>query len=192
MPARDESAPRPAAFIDRDGVINAELDYVHRIADFHVLPGVFDGLRRLAAHGFELVVVTNQAGIAKGLYTEADFQQLTRHMLALFADAGIRVAAVLHCPHHPRGVVRDYAIDCDCRKPAPGMILRSAAALGIDLAASLMFGDKASDIDAGRAAGVGRSLRLAKNGEPGTAAVDYLDLPRALDALGIAPLPTAP
>ncbi len=159
-PALQTAPPtrRPAAFIDRDGVINAELDYVHRIADFHVLPGVFDGLRALAAHGFELVVVTNQAGIAKGLYTEADFQRLTRHMLALFADEGIRVAAVLHCPHHPQAVVREYALECDCRKPAPGMLLRAAAEHGLALERSVMIGDKTSDTDAGRAAGVASTV----------------------------------
>ena len=155
MAATDPSPSlHPAAFIDRDGVINAELDYVHRIADFHVLPGVFDGLRQLAAQGFELVVVTNQAGIAKGLYTEQDFQQLTRHMLALFEAQGIRVIDVLHCPHHPKGVVPRFAIDCDCRKPAPGMLLRAADRHRLDLTRSVMVGDKTSDTLAGRAAGV--------------------------------------
>lgn len=145
---------RPAAFIDRDGVINAELNYVHRIEDFHVLPGVFEGLRALASHGFALVVVTNQAGIAKGLYGEADFQRLTDHMRELFASEGIDFAGVYHCPHHPSGTVALHSIDCDCRKPAPGMMLRAATELQLDLSRSVLIGDKTSDTQSGRAAGV--------------------------------------
>lgn len=183
---------RPAAFLDRDGVINIDHGYVSRWEDFAFVPGAVDALRRLQMAGYALVIVTNQSGVARGYYDEAAVQRLHDALRENLARQGVTLDAIEYCPHLPDAPLARYALDCDCRKPAPGMILRSAAALGIDLAASLMFGDKASDIDAGRAAGVGRSLRLAKNGEPGTAAVDYLDLPRALDALGIAPLPTAP
>jgi len=145
---------RPAAFIDRDGVINAELHYVHRIEDFHVLPGVYDGLRALARAGFALVVVTNQAGIAKGLYDQAAFERLTDHMRAQMAAEGITLEAVYHCPHHPAGSVAAYTVECDCRKPAPGMLLQAAREHGLDLARSVMIGDKPSDTQAGRAAGV--------------------------------------
>lgn len=146
--------PRPAAFVDRDGVINAELNYVSRTGDFHLLPHAVQGLRDLAAQGHALVVVTNQAGIAKGLYDEAAFQHLTRHMTALLLAQGVRLAGVYHCPHHPQGTVARYAIACDCRKPAPGMLLRAAADLHLDLARSVLVGDKTSDTAAGRAAGV--------------------------------------
>lgn len=145
---------RAAAFIDRDGVINAELNYVGRPEDFHLLPQAVDGLQRLAAQGFALVVVTNQAGIAKGMYDEAAYEHLTRHMVALLRSQGVHLAAVYHCPHHPQGSVARYAIDCDCRKPAPGMLLRAAAEHGLDLARSVLVGDKPSDTAAGRAAGV--------------------------------------
>lgn len=145
---------RPAAFIDRDGVINAELDYVFRPADFHVLPGVADGLRMLAAHGFALVVVTNQAGIAKGKYDEAAYQRLTRHMREIFAVQDIAFDGIYHCPHHPQGTVPAYTCVCDCRKPAPGMLLRAARELGLDLGRSVLVGDKPSDTEAGRAAGL--------------------------------------
>ncbi len=145
---------RPAAFIDRDGVINADLDHVHHAKDFHVLPGVVQGLRQLADHGYALVVITNQAGIAKGMYTEAEYAVLTKHMCDLFACQGIALAGVYHCPHHPQGSVPAYAIACDCRKPAPGMLLRAAAELGLDLSQSVLVGDKLSDAAAGRAAGV--------------------------------------
>lgn len=145
---------RPAAFIDRDGVINAELDYVHHADDFHVLPGVVTGLQRLAALGYALVVVTNQAGIAKGLYDEAAFEQLTLHMRELFAREGVHFEGVFHCPHHPRGSVAAFAVECDCRKPAPGLLLRAARELALDLPRSVLVGDKTSDAQAGRAAGV--------------------------------------
>jgi len=145
---------RPAAFIDRDGVINSELNYVHRIEDFRILPGVFEGLRTLQEHGFALIVVTNQAGIAKGLYTAEDFDVLTRHMIETLQRQRIHLKAVYSCPHHPAGVRRDIAVECDCRKPAPGMLLRAATEHGIDLGRSVMIGDKISDTQAGRAARV--------------------------------------
>ncbi|MDE2083186.1 MAG: D-glycero-beta-D-manno-heptose 1,7-bisphosphate 7-phosphatase [Burkholderiales bacterium] len=149
---------RPAAFIDRDGVINAELDYVWRIEDFHVLPGVVDGLRQLARCGYALVVVTNQAGIAKGRYDEAAYQRLTAHLRVLFAAQGVVFDGVYHCPHHPQGTVAAYTRACDCRKPAPGLLLRAARELGLDLARSVLVGDKTTDTQAGRAAGLRRTV----------------------------------
>lgn len=149
---------RPAAFIDRDGVINAELNYVSRVEDFHVLPGVVTGLRRLSEAGYALVVVTNQAGIAKGKFHESAFHLLTDYMLEHFAAQDVRFAGVYHCPHHPQGLIERFRLDCDCRKPAPGMLLRAAAELGLDLSSSVLVGDKPSDTAAGRAAGVLRTV----------------------------------
>jgi D-glycero-D-manno-heptose 1,7-bisphosphate phosphatase len=154
---------RPAAFIDRDGVINRELHHVHRIEDFHVLPGVVPGLRSLATAGYALVVVTNQGGIAKGLYGPEQFEALTRHMLEHFAVQGIEFAGVYHCPHHPQGAVAPWAVPCACRKPEPGLLLRAADELGLDLERSVMVGDKVSDVEAARRAGVGR-LVLVESG----------------------------
>jgi D-glycero-D-manno-heptose 1,7-bisphosphate phosphatase len=145
---------RKAAFIDRDGVINAERHHVFRVSDFHVLPGVVEGLRTLSEHGFALVVVTNQAGIAKGLYSEDDYAQLTQHMRHLFTTEGIDFSGVYHCPHHPQGRVTRYAVPCRCRKPEPGLLLQAANDLGLDLARSVMVGDKHSDTRAGQAAGL--------------------------------------
>jgi D-glycero-D-manno-heptose 1,7-bisphosphate phosphatase len=152
---------RAAVFIDRDGVINAERDYVHRIEDFEVLPGVFEGLRRLAAQGFALVIVTNQAGIAKGRYDEAAYERLTQHLRALFAAQGIGFDGIYHCPHHPQGTLAAYRRECDCRKPAPGMLRRAAQELGLDLARSAIVGDKPSDTEAGRAAGLRFTVLVA-------------------------------
>ncbi|CAD5373653.1 D-glycero-beta-D-manno-heptose-1,7-bisphosphate 7-phosphatase [Rubrivivax sp. A210] len=154
---------RPGAFIDRDGVLNRDLGYVSRAADFHWLPGAVAALRRLQQAGLALVVVTNQSGIARGFYTEADFDDLTAHMRAELAREGVLLDGVYACPHLPQAVVAAYARECDCRKPRPGLILRAAAELGIDLAASCLFGDKTSDIAAGRAAGVARCWLIAES-----------------------------
>jgi D-glycero-D-manno-heptose 1,7-bisphosphate phosphatase len=145
-----------AAFIDRDGVLNEDHGYVSRAEDFHWLPGAVPALARLQAAGYALVVVTNQSGIARGLYTQADFEALTAHMREQLRAEGVTLDAVESCPHLPTATVPAYRMDCDCRKPKPGMILRAARALDLDLAASCLFGDKASDIAAGCAAGVGR------------------------------------
>lgn len=154
---------RKAAFIDRDGVINVERGYVHRIEDFELIDGVVEALRILHEHGYILIVVTNQAGIAKGYYTEESFHKLTLHMRALLQAQGVEVADVYHCPHHPDGVVQPYAKSCDCRKPQPGLLYQAAIDLGVNLSASVLVGDKVSDVEAGRAAGVGRRM-LVRSG----------------------------
>jgi D-glycero-D-manno-heptose 1,7-bisphosphate phosphatase len=161
MPAKSERA----AFIDRDGVINADLGYVGHAADFHLLPRAVDGLRLLAANGYRLVVVTNQAGIAKGLYTEEDYRLVTRYMTNLLLACQVRLQAVYHCPHHPLGSVAAYAMPCECRKPAAGMLLRAATELQLDMTGSVLVGDKVSDVIAGRAAGV-RWTVLVRSGHP--------------------------
>lgn len=153
-----------AVFLDRDGVINVDRHYLHRIEQFEFIAGVPQALHRLQQAGWKLVVVTNQSGIARGLYTEDAYQQLTRHMLALLADADVTLDAVLHCPHLPEGTVPRYRSTCECRKPAPGMLLQAARELSLDLARSVMVGDKGSDLQAGRSAGVARCL-LVRSGQ---------------------------
>jgi D-glycero-D-manno-heptose 1,7-bisphosphate phosphatase len=148
--------PKPAVFLDRDGVINVEREYLHRVEDFEFLPRAVAALHRLQAAGWRLVVVTNQSGIARGYYTEADYMRLTAHMQALLAREGVSLDLVLHCPHLPDAAITAHRRVCECRKPAPGMVLQAAHALQLDLAASVLIGDKASDIAAGRAAGAGR------------------------------------
>jgi D-glycero-D-manno-heptose 1,7-bisphosphate phosphatase len=156
---------RPAAFIDRDGVINRDTGYVFRIDDFHVLPGVPEGLRCLQGAGYALVLVTNQAGIARGYYTEDQFERLTAHMENLLKAEGIFFAGIYYCPHHPDGIVETYSTVCDCRKPSPGMLMLAAEELCLDLSASVLVGDKRSDIEAARAAGVRRAI-IVQSGHP--------------------------
>ncbi len=151
---------RRAVFLDRDGVINVDRGYVHRIEDFELLPGVLDAAARLSSGGWALVVVTNQSGIARGFYTEAAYHALTQHMERLFAAAGAPLAGVYHCPHHPQGCVEALAIECNCRKPAPGLLWRARDELGLSLPDSVMVGDRPSDLAAARAAGAGRAYLL--------------------------------
>ncbi|MFI4869280.1 MAG: D-glycero-beta-D-manno-heptose 1,7-bisphosphate 7-phosphatase [Steroidobacterales bacterium] len=145
-----------AAFVDRDGVIIADSGFPHRVEDLVFLPGAIEGLQRVQAAGYLLVVITNQSGIARGLYTEADYRRLTQQMRQRLSAAGVQLAAVEFCPHLPDAPIARYRLDCDCRKPRPGMLQRAAAALNVDLAASILIGDRATDIQAGRSAGVGR------------------------------------
>lgn len=168
-------AGRKAAFLDRDGVINLDRAYVHKWEEFEFVPGAVDAMKRLSDAGYVLVIVTNQSGIARGMYTEEDYQLLTRQMCQALASAGVKVAGVYHCPHHPRGNVPGLAIECDCRKPAPGMVLRAARELGLSLADSLLVGDKPSDVLAARAAGVGRVYAVHSDNEESVVAEDGAD-----------------
>jgi D-glycero-D-manno-heptose 1,7-bisphosphate phosphatase len=182
-----------AAFLDRDGVINLDRAYVHRWEDFEFVPGALDAAARLQAAGWRLVIVTNQSGIARGYFTQEQYQELTRRMLQAFEERAVHIDRVYHCPHHPKGSVAPWAVDCDCRKPAPGMILQAAAELGLSLPDSILVGDKPSDIAAARAAGVGRAFRVrSDNEESGSAAEDadgeFEDLARCVDALLRKPL----
>jgi D-glycero-D-manno-heptose 1,7-bisphosphate phosphatase len=166
---------RKAAFIDRDGVINEERAYVGSPQDFVLLPGALSGLQRLQAAGYRLIVITNQSGIARGFYTEADYLQLEAHMQELLAQGGVTLDLVQYCPHLPDAPLERYRMDCECRKPRPGMLRRAAEMLDLDLQLSFLVGDRLADIQAGRAAGVGRCY-LVRSGQalsaPDIAAAD--------------------
>lgn len=152
---------RPVLFLDRDGVINHDTGHCHRVEDFVFRNGIFDLCAAARDRGMALVVATNQAGIGRGLYTEADFASLTAWMLARFAERGIAFAGVEHCPDHPVHGLGAHRRENPRRKPGPGMILDAAAKHGLDLARSVMVGDRATDMQAALAAGVGTRILLA-------------------------------
>ncbi|MCG5030286.1 D-glycero-beta-D-manno-heptose 1,7-bisphosphate 7-phosphatase [Mesosutterella sp. OilRF-GAM-744-9] len=153
-----------AVFLDRDGVINVDRAYVHRIEDFSFVPGTLDACRLFRQQGFRLFVVTNQSGIGRGYFSEQDFSKLTEWMLAEMARAGAEIEKVYFCPHHPEAAIPRYRKVCGCRKPAPGMIEAAIRDFGIDPARSVIFGDSLSDVQAGSAAGLAERVLLGKNG----------------------------
>jgi D-glycero-D-manno-heptose 1,7-bisphosphate phosphatase len=154
-----------AVFLDRDGVINIDHGYTHRVEDFAFVPGSVGALQLLQSAQWRLVVVTNQSGIARGLFSSEDYERFTAHLRTQLKAAGVHLDAVLHCPHLPDAAVAHYRLACDCRKPGPGMLLRAARELSLDMPASVIVGDRQSDVQAGRAAGVGRCL-LVRSGHP--------------------------
>lgn len=133
-----------AVFLDRDGVINEDFGYVHRIEDFKLIPRAIDGLRLLKE--FTLVVITNQSGIGRGYYAEKDFLKLNEHMLKILKKEGIAIEKVFYCPHHPKEM-------CDCRKPSTRFVKEAQKEFNIDLSRSFVIGDHPYDIEMGRKAG---------------------------------------
>ena len=158
---------RPAVFLDRDGVINVDHGYVSRWEEFEFLPNVPETLAHLQDCGYLLIIVSNQSGIGRGFYTESDLQVLNFAISQYLIDtAGVSVTGFYHCPHHPSEAIGRYRVQCDCRKPAPGMIKQAVLDHQIDLASSILVGDKESDIQAGRAAGVRRLFLVADGLRP--------------------------
>lgn len=141
-----------AVFIDRDGTINVEKEYLYLPAEFEFIQGVPEAIRLLNEAGFLVIVVTNQSGVARGYYTEEDVLLLHRHADALLATEQASVDAWYFCPHHPSGR-GSYSLPCRCRKPQPGMLLEAARRFDIDLEQSYMIGDKLADVGAGSVAG---------------------------------------
>lgn len=137
---------KKAVFLDRDGTINVEKNYLYRIDDFEFLPGALSGLARLKQAGYLLIVVTNQSGIARGYYTEEEYLQLERWMLEQMKRAGAGVDGIYHCPHLPDAPVAAYRTDCACRKPKTGMFEQAVREHGIDVAHSAAIGDKMRDL----------------------------------------------
>lgn len=143
-----------AIFFDRDGVLNAEVGYLWQIERFAWIDGARDAIKFCNERGLLVVVVTNQSGIARGMYTAADVAKLHDFMQKSLSEVGAHIDAFYFCPHHPEGVVPEFAVTCDCRKPKPGMILRACEELQINPAQSILFGDSQRDIDSARAAGL--------------------------------------
>lgn len=142
-----------AIFIDRDGVINVEKDYVYKIEDFEFIDGVFESCKYLQELGYMLVVITNQSGIGRGYYTQSDFEKLTAWMIGEFAKNGVNVTHVYHCPHAPNEI-------CNCRKPKTGMIDTAVEEFDIDVSKSYLIGDKVSDMECAKNAKIKTSIHV--------------------------------
>jgi len=166
-----------ALFLDRDGVINVDHGYVGRPEDFEIIPGIISVLRAARKRGFLLIVVTNQSGIARGYFSAEAYQAVEGYMCRRLAEYGVELTAVYHCPHHPEGVVPGVSMECSCRKPAPGLIEQAALDHHIDVTRSILVGDKETDIQAGRAAGVGRTIVISPGQD------NYADLLAALEEM---------
>jgi D-glycero-D-manno-heptose 1,7-bisphosphate phosphatase len=154
---------RPMAVLDRDGVINLDHGYVCTPERFQWVDGVVEAIRRLNETGFRVVIATNQSGIARGLFTETEFEALTEWMAGELNARGARFDACFYCPHHPQARVREYGLLCECRKPAPGMIKAAMRLFPTDTRRSFLIGDRDTDVLAARSAGL-RGLRYT--GDP--------------------------
>ncbi len=158
-----------AAFLDRDGVINALVwnpeegifDSPYKVEDFHLLPGVHQAIHTLNDHGFLVVVVSNQPGIAKGKCPPGLLSLLDARMKKELSGHGAQLDGIYYCLHHPEAKIPSLRVDCDCRKPKPGLLLQAAQELGIDLRRSYLIGDRAADIQAGKACGCHTALCLS-------------------------------
>ncbi|HDS6843770.1 TPA: D-glycero-beta-D-manno-heptose 1,7-bisphosphate 7-phosphatase [Morganella morganii subsp. morganii] len=157
----------PAVFLDRDGTINADTGYLHEIDDFQFIENAIEAMQAIKQMGYALIIVTNQSGIARGMFTEDQFMHLTEWMDWSLADRGVDLDGIYYCPHHPEGTVEEFRQVCNCRKPAPGMLLDAQKYLKIDMGNSYMVGDKLDDMLAGRAAEVGTTV-LVRTGKPVT------------------------
>lgn len=152
----------PAVFLDRDGTLVEEVGYLDRLDRLHVFPYTTEALRILARAGFRLVIVSNQAGVARGFFDEDFVQLANQYLVDRLAEAGVAVDGVYYCPHHPDGTVARYRVSCECRKPNPGMLRAAERDLGIDLSRSWVVGDRWLDV--ALATGVGARGILVRTG----------------------------
>ena len=143
--------PIKTIFLDRDGVINKEVNYLHKIDDFEFIDGIFDTCQHFQSLGYKIIVITNQSGIYRGYYTENDYQKVTQWMVAQFANEDINILDIFHCSHGPNST-------CNCRKPKPGMFLNAKTKYNINMKNSWMIGDKEVDVIAANAAGIDNTI----------------------------------
>ncbi|MGQ9778663.1 MAG: D-glycero-alpha-D-manno-heptose-1,7-bisphosphate 7-phosphatase [Bacillota bacterium] len=162
--AHEAQGRRPAVFLDRDGTISEEIGYIRDPAQYRLLPGAAAAIRRLNERGIPVILVTNQSGPARGFYGEETVLAVLDEMRRQLAKEGAHLDGVYYCPHLPGGIVPAYAVECDCRKPRPGMLLRAAEEHGLDLARSFMVGDKVSDVEVARRVGCRSILVLTGYG----------------------------
>ena len=151
-----------AAFLDRDGVINYDNGYVHKLKDFTFCEGIFEGLKTLLELNFILIIVTNQSGIARGIFTEKEYKKITDFMLEIFNNHGIKITKIYNCPHHPLFSNKDFS-DCNCRKPKPGLFLQASKEYNIEMDKSIAIGDSERDLLAAKNAGINKRYLITKN-----------------------------
>ncbi|MGL4903347.1 MAG: D-glycero-beta-D-manno-heptose 1,7-bisphosphate 7-phosphatase [Cetobacterium sp.] len=156
---------RKVIFLDRDGTINVEKSYLHKWEDFEFEKNVIEGLKELKKMGYEFIVVTNQSGIARGYYSEDDLKALNNEMVKELKKHDIDILECYYCPHHPEKGLDQYKKNCDCRKPNPGMLLEGIKKYNVDIENSFMIGDKKSDLEAGKKAGLKSILILTGYGK---------------------------
>ncbi len=144
---------KPAVFLDRDGTLIEERGYLDKLEDIALFPGTLAALRHLREAGYALVLVTNQAGVARGFFDEAFVQKAHRHLAGMLAAENVVLDGYYYCPHHPDGVVAEYARSCRCRKPAPGMVEQAVRDLDLDVDRSFVVGDKWLDVELAANAG---------------------------------------
>ncbi|MGL4788002.1 MAG: D-glycero-beta-D-manno-heptose 1,7-bisphosphate 7-phosphatase, partial [Cetobacterium sp.] len=152
-------------FLDRDGTINVEKSYLHKWEDFEFEKNAIEGLKKLKDLGYEFIVVTNQSGIGRGYYTEEDLVTLNNQMTKKLKEFGIEILECFYCPHHPEKGIGKYKVDCNCRKPNPGMLLEGIKKYDVDIENSFMIGDKKGDLEAGKKAGLKSILVLTGYGK---------------------------
>jgi D-glycero-D-manno-heptose 1,7-bisphosphate phosphatase len=162
-----------ALFLDRDGVVNEEVGYLHRADEVRFVDGIFSLCRTAAGLGYRLIVVTNQAGIARGYYSEEDFDALMKFMRGALHAEGVELDAVYYCPFHPEHGVGKYRQEHEDRKPGTGMLRRGAREFGVDLSESVMVGDRCSDVGAANAAGL-RQMFLIRGTEAAECSGEYV------------------
>ena len=163
--------PIKTIFLDRDGVINKDINYLHKINDFEFIDGIFDSCLYFQSLGYKIIIITNQSGISRGYYSELDYQNLTQWMLAKFKKENINILDIFHCPHSP-------SLNCDCRKPKPGMFIEAKNKHNVDMLKSWMIGDSERDIRAANLAGIKNTI-LVRSGhkinESNSNAMFFLD-----------------
>ncbi len=142
-----------AVFLDKDGTLVEDVPYNVNPELIVLAPEAGESLQRLHRRGFQIVIITNQSGVARGYFSESDLAPVEQHLRQQLAAYGVPLAGFYYCPHHPDGMVESYAIACSCRKPQPGLITKAAMELGLDLSQSWFVGDILHDVEAGRAAG---------------------------------------
>ncbi len=163
FPARSSSGAMRtrALFLDRDGVVNEEVGYLHRADEVRFVNGIFSLCRTATRLGYRLIVVTNQAGIARGYYSEADFETLMEFIRGELRAMGVELDAVYYCPFHPEHGVGKYKLDHEDRKPGTGMLRRGAREFGLELSESVLVGDRCSDVGAANAAGLRQAFLIS-------------------------------